>query len=107
VNTTNKTIHLVLTHHWYDEIASGRKLTEYRAKNRPWTMPIRRMARRVYQDSFQMNIVTCKACGSSQTRKPRPCIKCGAELPQTAIQATVIPDNDLGLVSFKDRMKKK
>jgi len=90
-----------------------------------------------------VNIVTCKACGSSQTRKPRPCIKCGAELPvlamegepvksavkdslttekkkstrtdaqkawdkiQTAIQATVIPDNDLGLVSFKDRMQKK
>jgi len=33
-----------------------------------------------------MNIVTCKACGSAQTRKPRPCIKCGAELPVLAME---------------------
>jgi hypothetical protein len=26
-----KLIHLVLTHHWFDEIISGRKLVEYRA----------------------------------------------------------------------------
>jgi len=40
VNTTNKTIHLVLTHRWYDEIASGRKRTEYRAKSVQWVKRI-------------------------------------------------------------------
>lgn len=31
-----KTIHLVLTHHWYDEISSGRKRIEYRVKSARW-----------------------------------------------------------------------
>ena len=30
-------LHLVLTYHWYDEIAAGRKLIEYRACTPHWT----------------------------------------------------------------------
>lgn len=29
-------LHLVLTHHWYDEIVSGRKRTEYREMSDFW-----------------------------------------------------------------------
>ena len=39
-----------------------------------------------------MNIVTCTACGSSQIRKGRPCIKCGAELPVLAIKGKKLSD---------------
>lgn len=30
------TVHMVLTYHWYDEIASGRKQIEYRKCNAYW-----------------------------------------------------------------------
>ena len=30
------TLHLVLTQHWYDETADGRKLTEYRVMSPHW-----------------------------------------------------------------------
>lgn len=30
------TLHLILTHHWYDEIESGRKSVEYRSNTRYW-----------------------------------------------------------------------
>ena len=33
-----RTVHLVLTHHWYDEIAAGRKRTEYREQTGQWRM---------------------------------------------------------------------
>ncbi|MEI6165907.1 MAG: hypothetical protein WCS52_01815 [bacterium] len=29
-------LHLVLTHHWFDEIAEGRKFVEYRAPSERW-----------------------------------------------------------------------
>jgi len=36
MRTTDKTIHLVLTHYWYDKIAAGQKRTEYRKKSPQW-----------------------------------------------------------------------
>lgn len=35
-----RTLHLVLTHHWFDEITAGRKLVEYRALTRHWAKRI-------------------------------------------------------------------
>jgi ASC-1-like (ASCH) protein len=32
----NGTLHLVLTHHWFDEIAAGRKKVEYRKHSALW-----------------------------------------------------------------------
>lgn len=42
-------IHLILTHHWYDETVSGRKRIEYRAMTPHWM-------RRIYEarDSIQL-----------------------------------------------------
>jgi hypothetical protein len=34
-----KKLNLVLTHHWYDETAAGRKRVEYRVTNNEWGAP--------------------------------------------------------------------
>jgi hypothetical protein len=44
VHKPNDTVHLVVTHHWYDEIASGRKTVEYRELNERWVAIILRNA---------------------------------------------------------------
>lgn len=38
-------LHLTLTHHWYDEIAAGRKFIEYRKVTPFWT---KRLSERTY-----------------------------------------------------------
>lgn len=50
---------------------------------------------------------TCKESLTVQKKSTRTDAQKEWDKKQTAIQATVNPDNDLGLVSFKDRMKKK
>ncbi|MGB2579534.1 hypothetical protein AAIR98_001453 [Elusimicrobium simillimum] len=42
-NTKNKTLNLVLTHKWFDEIAFGRKQVEYRRGTQYWLTRIRKM----------------------------------------------------------------
>ncbi len=48
------TLHLVLTHHWYDETASGRKRVEYRAMKSIITHGLFKGARR---DSIWLNMI--------------------------------------------------
>jgi hypothetical protein len=46
-------LHLVLTHHWYDEIIAGRKWIEYRAMSDHWKRLIWDRADRITHVRFQ------------------------------------------------------
>ena len=45
-------VHLVLTHHWFDEMAAGRKDVEYRRKGIHWTRIIWKRANRITHARF-------------------------------------------------------
>ena len=56
-----------------------------------------------------MNIVTCTACGSTQTRKPgRDCIKCNADLPVLAMEGKPVATDkeNLSVDHIRDAAKK-
>ena len=45
IRIMNKTLHLVLNHHWFDKIVSGNKTSEYRECSEYWN---RRLANKHY-----------------------------------------------------------
>lgn len=55
-----RTVHLVLTHHWYDEVASGRKSTEYRHQTARWRRALidRRPQRVVFHRGYTATTLT-------------------------------------------------
>ena len=48
-----KTLHLVLTHHWFDEILTGRKNVEYRAMSPYWKRLIWERRHKITHVRFQ------------------------------------------------------
>lgn len=45
-------LHLVLTYHWYDEIAAGRKTIEYRAMTHHWDKLIWKRRKQIVEVRF-------------------------------------------------------
>jgi hypothetical protein len=54
------TLHLTLTHHWYDETVAGRKRIEYRA-------PTQRWMRQIYERRFLLHEVVFHRAYTSTT----------------------------------------
>lgn len=52
------TLHLVLTHHWFNEMESGRKAIEYRAKSDRWRKMIWEKRERITHVRFSFGYST-------------------------------------------------
>lgn len=62
MNASAITIHLVLTHHWFAEMESGRKCVEYRANSAHWLRLIWNRRERIthvrFSDGYSKRTIT-------------------------------------------------
>lgn len=89
----NDTLHLVLTHHWYDETMSGRKRIEYRAMTARWMRLIYERRESLKRVRFARAYTKTMATFEINRIDIGPCLLAGHEGERIRIHFSDMPVN--------------